>query len=283
MHSRTRRLVHPYGTKDVERILGLPRGAAAALVRKGLLNPHRGRASEYRFSFQDLIILRVARSLAAARIPSQRINRSLTRLRRQLPNTVPLSGLSISAVGDEIVVREGAAYWESRSGQYVLQFDVLAEGPALRIFDPPPEPPSRSSQRSRPAELSLFETALALESDPEAAVAAYRRCLESEPQCIEARVNCGRLLHQLGALHAAEQMYRGGDVQHDATLLFNLGVLLEDMERVEEAREMYQAALAIDAELADAHYNLAILSERRGRVCEALRHLNHYRRLERST
>lgn len=66
---------------------------------------------------------------------------------------------------------------------------------------------------------------------------------------------------------------------HDPTLLFNLGVLLQDMGRLEEARAAYRAALAQDDTLADAHYNLSVLCEARGAAREALRHLNHYRRL----
>ncbi len=277
--------MHAYRTRDVERILGLPRGAAAALARRGFLKPARGAGRAYEFSFQDLIILRVARTLADARVSTRRIHRSLAQLRRQLPAELPLSGLSISAVGDEITVREGAAHRELHSGQYVLQFDVLAEaGAAVRIVD---------GSRKEPVAAS-FDEALTLEDDPHAAIAAYRRCLEQDPACVEARINCGRLLHEQGALEDAVEMYlaaratsrfdASAQESHppetsDATLLFNLGVALQDLGRDEEAREAYREALEADAALADAHYNLAILCEARGAEREALRHLNHYRRL----
>ena len=47
-------------------------------------------------------------------------------------------------------------------------------------------------------------------------------------------------------------------------LLFNLGVLLDDMGRRPEAIAAYEAALRADPALADGHYNLALLYEKPG-------------------
>ena len=47
----------------------------------------------------------------------------LPELRRRLPQTMPLSGLSIGAVGNRVVVREGSSRWRADSGQYVLDFE----------------------------------------------------------------------------------------------------------------------------------------------------------------
>ncbi len=62
-------------------------------------------------------------------------------------------------------------------------------------------------------------------------------------------------------------------------LLYNLGVLLEDMGRKMEALEAYEAALRGDARLADCHYNVALLCEELGRPKDAIRHMAQYRRL----
>ena len=67
----------------------------------------------------------------------------------------------------------------------------------------------------------------------------------------------------------------------DATLLFNLGVLLEDMNRTADAMSAYREALDLDATFADAHFNLARLYEREHNRRETLRHLLAYRRLTR--
>src|SRR5262249_7045823 len=93
------------------------------LVDAGFVTPERGPRKSWLFSFRDLIVLRTAQALAQAQIPARRINRSLKELKRRLPDQMPLSGLSIEAQGDRVVVKDGARRWQADSGQYVLDFE----------------------------------------------------------------------------------------------------------------------------------------------------------------
>src|SRR5512141_2693162 len=117
--------MHPYGVRDVERLVGLSRNSIRSLVSAGFVKPTRGARNSWLFSFQDLIVLRTAHALVEARVPQRRITRSLKQLRAQLPSTMPLSGLSVGAVGDHVVVKEGTARWEADSGQYILAFEAV--------------------------------------------------------------------------------------------------------------------------------------------------------------
>ena len=92
-----RRRVQPYGVRDVEKLLRLPRSTIRALIAAGFVSPARGPRGAWLFSFQDLIVLRTAQALAAANVPQRRITRSVRELRRHLPDSMPLSGLSASA------------------------------------------------------------------------------------------------------------------------------------------------------------------------------------------
>ena len=80
--------------------------AAASRIRsyaaKGFLEPERGARGELRFGFHDLIILRTAGELTAARIPERKVRRALERLREQLPECRGLSGVRITADGDQV-------------------------------------------------------------------------------------------------------------------------------------------------------------------------------------
>jgi tetratricopeptide (TPR) repeat protein len=67
----------------------------------------------------------------------------------------------------------------------------------------------------------------------------------------------------------------------DAVLLYNLGVLLDDQQRGEEALAAYEAAVVSDPDFADAHYNLGLLCESLGRAQDAIRHMARYRVLAR--
>jgi tetratricopeptide (TPR) repeat protein len=234
--------MHQYGVRDVERLLNLSRSTIHSLVKAGFVSPARGPRRSLLFSFQDLIVLRTAQALAAARVPAKRINRSLKELRRHLPETMPLSGLSIDAVGDRVVVKEGASRWQAESGQYLLAFEGDPVTGALKVIAPEAPPAAES---------------------------------------LEDRIDQGYDLHEAGRLKEAEAAYRKALETHgpDALLLYNLGVLLEDMKRKSEAIEAYQAALHVDPLMADGHYNLALLCEELGKAQEAIRHMAQYRRL----
>jgi tetratricopeptide (TPR) repeat protein len=265
--------MHDYSIADIERLVGLSRGVVRSLIRQQFVAPHRGRRREYRFSFQDLLILRTAKALSAARLSNRRITRSLRDLRRRLPEHAPLSGLSLRAVGDSVSVREGQVEWQSDSGQYLLALDILVTDGTLHIIERSSPPPSMQPDQ-------LFDQAARLEnSDPERAIDLYRRCLELDGAHMEARINCARLLHQAGQFDLAEQLYRNDSCRLDAGALFNLGVLLEDTGRSSEAVDSYLAAIGIDPGFADAHYNLARLYEIQGNQPHMIRHLRQYRTL----
>jgi len=192
-------------------------------------------------------VLRTAQALAAAKVPARRIARSMRELRRQLPDSMPLSGLSIAAEADRVVVREGARRWQAESGQYLLAFDAAPADGSLSILErkgPPAPPPDVETYLARGCEL-----------------------------------------HDTGRLAEAEEFYRQGLEQcgEDALLLYNLSVLLEDLERKSDALVAYERALSADPGFADCHYNIALLYEALGKPRDAIRHMAQYRRLKKNT
>jgi len=275
-----------YNSRDVARLLGLTVAQVRGFARDGFLTPspagRRGRGA-LQFSFQDLVILRTAKALVAARIPTRRIRRALKRLRLELPRGRSLAELRIVADGDRIVVSDGETAWNPESGQTHLDFAVsdlaTRAAPIAR----------RTAQAARAAEGDFdaddwYELGLELEAvEPAEARDAYRRALELDPHHAGARVNLGRLLHESGHPEAAETHYRLAleAEPDDAVAAFNLGVALEDTGRAADAIRAYERALAADPAFADAHYNVARLYEREGKTTAALRHLKEYRTLTR--
>ena len=49
---------------------------------------------------------------------------------------MPLSGLSIDALADQVVVREGSRRWHAESGQYLLAFEGDPAAGSLRVIEP---------------------------------------------------------------------------------------------------------------------------------------------------
>ena len=280
--------MHQYGVRDVEKLLRLSRGAIRSLVAAGFVTPQRGPRNALLFSFRDLIVLRTAQALSSAKIPHRRILRALRELRARLPEEMPLSGLSIGAFADHVVVREGASRWLAESGQYLLSFEGDPAQGTLRVIEAAPQ-----SSPAMAENVNWNAQGVALErSNAEQAVLAYESAIAADPTRLDARINLGRLLHELERYDEAEIAYRDAfaitrserthtDRGDTALLHFNLAVLLDDLDRADEAIAEYEAALRADPDLADGHYNLALLYEEQGEARQALRHMSQYRRLTR--
>ena len=278
--------MHSYGMREVEKLLRLSRGTLRSLIAAGFVAPERGPRNALRFSFRDLIVLRTAQTLASAKIPHRRIMRALRELRSRLPEEMPLSGLSIGAFADHVVVREGRNRWVAESGQYLLSFEGDPEQGTLQVIETPPA----TALTEAPSEDWNAQGAALERSNAEHALSAYERAVASDPMRLDARINLGRLLHELERFDEAERAYRDAfaiarsernysDRGDTALLHFNLAVLLDDLDRGDEAAAEYESALRIDPGLADAHYNLALLYEEQGEAKQALRHMSQYRRL----
>jgi len=271
-----------FGLKDIERTLGLSRHAVRRYVELGFVKPARTKRGALQFSFQDLIVLRTARALSNSKVAPTKIRRALQKLRRDLPNEIPLSGLQVTAEGDEVVVREGKARREVDTGQYVLAFDVAVSDGHLAVMERPSARVRNDSDDN--ANEDWLAAALELEAtDSRAAIEAYRRALKQDPESSAAWINLGRLLHEQGQHAEAQATYRQGLAQCSTAecLYFNLGVLLEDVDQPEVAIEMYLRAVELDPDFADAHYNLARLFEQQRKPQHAIRHYANYRRLMR--
>ena len=293
-----------FSTSEAAALLDLTPEEVRGFARAGLEAPARGERNEYRFGFRDLVVLRMAARLRRAEVPTAQIERVLARLRRGLDT--PLAGLRLEALGTHVVVRDGEVVWRADSDQLQLSLGGAA-GQASAIGGPAGERPAiegpaseRSAIEIRGRDAFASETperevcgsgeALALaeragrleEQDPDAARALYERAARIDPACWEALVGLGFLRQERGDLVGAVDAYeRAQALDPDPTVGFNLGLALDTLGRPRAAIAAYQAALALDPRLSDAHYNLSLLHERRGDRSGALRHMIAYRKLTR--
>lgn len=269
-----------YSTAEAARLVGLTPERVRSYVRSGFLAARRGPRGEYRFSFQDLVVLRAARDLVQQKVSPRRVRRALTRLRRRLPRGRSLAELRIAAEGGEVVVRSEGEAWNPESGQLVLDFQVAELARRAQ-----PLAPQVMERAGHPDELAADDWyALGLELEvtaAEEAVNAYRRCLELDAAHADAHLNLGRLLHEEGRLEEAERHYRTALVQRprDATAAFNLGVALQDAGRLEEALAAYRRAVDADPGYADAFFNMSGIYEELGKRATAFQNLRMYKKL----
>lgn len=269
-----------FSTRQVARILGMPRRWVYARVRDGICRPQRA-GRFYRFSFQDLVLLRTARGLFCSGADPRHVRRALRGLAARIPPDRSPSELRILVEDGRVVVREGRLSWHPETGQAVMPFVDGTPRRGARVVHLGTRGAPSDSRRREAAE-QWFERALALEGeDPIGMEAAYRRAIEVDPSMTDAYINLGRLLYERGEWQEAVRLYRAALARapDDPIAHYNLALALEDQGHIREAVRHYREAVRLEPHFADAHFNLARLLERLGERTQALRHFLAYKKL----
>jgi len=244
-------------------------------ARLGLLRP-KARWGERFFSFADLVAVETLNRLAERRIPVRRLCRAMEALERQLGNAeAPLASLRVSTNGTQIVVHEsgrGKGPIEPLSGQFVLNFAMAPLEKKIHALG------------KRTAE-EWFELATICENKPEMlqeAAHAYGQAIAAEPGWLEAHINLGTALFQMGSHSESRDAFAAAVRLDPASALahFNLGCASDRLGDTIAAIQEFRLAIARAPEMADAHLNLALSYEKSGDAADAQRHFATYLRHE---
>ena len=268
-----------YTTGEVAGLIGLTHDQVRQYVKRGIVEPKRGGRREYRFSFQDVVLLRAAKGLLDHKVPARKAISALTKLKGRLPEATPLASLRIFADGKDVVVRAEEELWDAESGQGHLDFGAPAAAEA-----------SCEVARITDRELGDFGDSKELGShewynlgldyedvDVLRAKEAYARAIALNPDNADAHVNLGRLFQLEGDLKRAKRHYGlalDAAPEHELAN-YNTGTVFDELDELSTAAQYYHRAPGVP----DAHYNLARIFELRGDDISSLRHLRTYRLL----
>lgn len=264
-----------YTRSEVERMMGISRRELNYWTRLRLVLP-RARWGERFFDFRDLVALETIKRLSARRVPAGRIRRAITALQTELGATeTPLSMLRISTNGKQVVVHPPAAQgrpYEPLTGQFVLNFETSELVKKIHAMA------SRSAEE-------WFELGMACDSNAESldqAAQAYRKAVDAAPEWVEAHINLGTTLYQLGRMEEAREEFTSAVEFEPGNSLaeFNLGCVLEQLGQAKQAIQHLLRAIELSPTLADAHLNLALAYEKGDQLQSAVRHLSLYIRYE---
>ena len=102
-------------------------------------------------------------------------------------------------------------------------------------------------------------------------VRQFRHALSLAPNASDVLARCGRFLLTLGDLHAARECYEAALRLRpdDPASHNNLGIVYQHAGHSDRAARSFRSALAYDSGFADAHYNLGCLMSLDNRLAEA--------------
>ncbi len=265
-----------YTRADVRRKFGVTERQLQSWERQELLTAAKT------YSFSELVAIQTLIKLRENHIAPRRIGEALAALRRKLDWVKePLSELRIVCDGKRIAVHLPGEKMEPVSGQILFDFDAAGLANVKSL----PEK-KRGANRLRESE-AWFQKGLDLEetgAPVEAAVDAYRKALELNPEAAGALVNLGTICYRQHKFAEAETYYRdavAADPEYPLAQ-FNLGNLYDEQGQVGEAFVHYRRALQLNPGYADAHFNVALLCERTGDSLKAVHHWKTYLKLDNS-
>ncbi len=263
-----------FSTRAAARILAVSPDRIRYWVRQRLVQPAAKRGRRYRFVFNDLLLMRMAKELLPSRQHLQPLQRCVERVRAFVEPARPVTSLRLENDAGLILVRHGDVIFEAESGQLRLRFgSPRVAGKVEEGFGP-----ARVRER--------FEEAKRLaENDPFRALMLYSDLLGREPRNFELRMRMAALLEREGDLAGALRHLLGAAVlvPANAEVHLRLGLLYRKRDENENALQSLLRAVECDPVSIAAHRNLAELYEKLGRKRDAIRHLSTLHRLSRDT
>lgn len=267
--------MYRYHRADLLRILRLTARQLTAWEKAGLVT-----AAES-YSFFDLLQIKKVRDLCARKVKPAVIRQSLEAMQKRVAGMEnPLLEAGAFSTGRRIAFRHEGKVMEPIAGQFM--FDFLPNEQVMMSAAVPTIP----APRPETADIAeLFARGIGLEEDPNnhpAAIAAYLRVLELDPQHAAANINLGTLYYNNQDFALAEKHYRAAitiDPRY-ALAYFDLGNVLDETGRVAEAVQAYKTALQLAPTYGDAHYNLALAYEKLKEPRLALKHWRTYAKLD---
>ena len=262
-----------FSTRAAARILAVSPDRIRYWVRRRLVRPS-GRGRRYRFVFNDLLMMRMAKELLPSRRHLEPFQRCFDKARAFFDPGRPVTSLKLESADGRIIVRDGEILFEAESGQLLLRFESKRRtGKVEERFGP-----ARVRER--------FEEAKRIaESDPLRALMLYSELVGREPRNFELHLRMASLLEREGDIAGAIRHLLGAAVVSpaNAEVHLRLGILYRKREENDNALQSFVRAAECDPLSIEAHRHLAELYEQMGRRRDALRHLSTIHRLNRDS
>ena len=259
-----------FSTRTAARILAVTPERIRYWVKRNLVRPLNLGGRNYRFAFNDLLEMRMAKELLSTRQHIDPIQRTLERVRTLVDPERSVTSLKLVNDEGRIVVRDGPSLIEAETGQLIFDFE--------RSYQPGKVEDGFGPARVR----ERFEEARRVaDEDPLKALTIYSELVGREPGNFEAHIRLATLLEREGDLSGALRHLLGAAaiIPASAEVHLKLGLLYRKKEEYQNALLSFQRTLECDPANVEAHRNAAEMYEAAGRKRDSQRHLSAIHRL----
>lgn len=228
------------------------------------------------FDFHEVAEARKLSELVSRGVPADRIADALKRLHSLGSTERRLDQLRILAGDRRLWHRDAAGLVDTATGQRLLDFEpenAPTDEPDVATLPLPEKRPARTAEEWRREGCRLAE-----ENDLPASIHAFRLALLAEPGDPVAHYHLADSLYRVGnRAGAIERYYCAVELDHEFIEAWTqLGCVLAELDRCEEAVEAFDVAIEVHPDYPDAHFHLAEVLHRSGRSDAARPHWQAY-------
>ena len=260
-----------FSTRMAARILAISPERIRYWVKRKLVKPAAVRGRHYQFTFEDLLMMRLAKELLPTKRRLDAVQQCFERVGRMLDAQRPVTAVKLYEEDGRILVRDGPVTFEADTGQMMLDYGLA------------PAPGETIKQADSPFRLRrLADSARELEdANSTRAVQLYREYLEHRPRDSAIHRRLSALLERSGdSIGALRHLDAAAVLEPDnPEMQFDLGVLHRKLHNIDSAAAAFTRALESEPDLIEAHLHLAQIYEQQGRKRDAMRHLSAAHRL----
>ena len=234
------------------------------------------------FDYQEVASARRLSQLLAAGVPRREIEASLGKLQEVLTGVNrPLAQLDILERDSHVVYRDDRGYLVPASGQRLFDFDISRSESAHKSLAHESRPTVNETS-VRAAERSQshwtfddwFDQGCRLldESDPNAAMEAFRLCLIEKPSDPKINFHLAEALYRAGNLQGALERYYAV-IESDRDYIeawTQLGCVHQELGQLDAALDAFNIALNAHPDYPDAHFHKAQVLHQLKRTAEAV-------------
>jgi hypothetical protein len=274
--------VTSYSRQDVLRILQISSHQLLGWERAQLI------PQQQTYTFQDLGQLRTLRSLREESVSAASIRDSIVAMKAVAGMTNPLLEACVVRTGTRLAFRHMGSMVDPIRRQLLFDFE---RSDRMERLDRPSassdiSPLRRNGSESPRGIHERFLGAVQAEErgEKQTAIQLYEEILSIDPEYAPAYINLGTIQFHLRQFGRAEELYRRATEVDAGYVLafFDLGNVLDELQRQDESIVAYRRAIALAPRFADAHYNLALAYERKGKKRQSLRYWQAYLKLDNS-